>query len=49
MQSVVKPVIIRLQQYNNIRSVKYDNVKLKEEKKNKMIRERKQEDMKFKV
>ena len=29
-QSVVKPVIIKLQQYNNIRSVKYDNVKLKE-------------------
>ena len=28
-QSVVKPVIIKLQQYNNIRSVKY-NVKLKE-------------------
>ena len=30
MQSVVKPVIIKLQQYNHIRSVKYDNVKLKE-------------------
>jgi len=29
-QSVIKPVIMKLQQYNNIRSVKYDNVKLKE-------------------
>ena len=29
-QSMVKPVIIKLQQYNSIRSVKYDNVKLKE-------------------